>query len=71
MNHFKLFILWICEVFTTALVSIHLDFDMNDFRVWSLWALSMILGMVQLVDRKKSLKESVKIWWSKIKNPKP
>ena len=68
MNHqpIKLFLLWIGELFTATLVSIHLDFDMNDFRVWSLWALSITLGMLQLIDRKKGIKETIKKWYTEM-----
>ena len=65
-NPLTVFILWIGEVATATVVSIHLDFNMNDFRVWSLWVLSIVLGMVQLIG-KETVKSKINYTWSKVK----
>ena len=62
-NPLTIFILWMAELMTSLLVSMHLNFDLNDFRVWSLWSLSIVLGMAQLIMHRKSLKQAIKDWY--------
>ena len=62
-NPITVFILWIAEVVTATAVSSHLNFDLNDFRVWSLWSLSIVLGMAQLIMHRKSLRQAIKDWY--------
>lgn len=65
MTHHPLavFFLWVGELILTSLVSIHLNFDMNDFRVWSLWAMAMITGSMQLFIHRKPLKKNFIEWY--------
>ena len=62
-NPLIVFCLWIGEVFFTMILSVHLDFDMNDFRVWSTWALAIFLGVMQFTINRKNFKTSVIDWW--------
>jgi hypothetical protein len=65
MTHtFRYFLLWLGETFLTILVSIDMKFDLNEFRVWSLWCLSIILGVVQLVGR-QTVKDKIGHGWKK------
>lgn len=58
----RLFLCWIGESTLAMMVSMHFNFDLNEFRVWSLWLLSIILGMVQLLDTKTTIGNSVSRW---------
>jgi hypothetical protein len=66
MEHHPLavFLLWIGELIFTCLVSVHLHFDMNDFRVWTLWGMAMLTGIMQLFIHRKPLKKNFIEWWT-------
>ena len=58
----KTFLLWLGESVLAFIVSIYSGFDMNEFRVWSLWALSVFLGTMQLAINRKTYGKAIKDW---------
>lgn len=74
MNYqIRIFLLWCGETFLAFLVSVDMKFDVNEFRVWSLWVMSILLGLMQIIGR-ETMKEKISLWvraTANIFKPKP
>lgn len=59
--------LWAGQLFVSSIFSFSLMFELSDFRVWSLWTMSMVSGVVMLTINRKQLRKSIKEWKDEFK----
>lgn len=60
-------ILWFGQLVVSSVISLRIVFDLSDFRVWTLWGMSMLSGIVMLTINRKQLKKSIKEWRDEFK----
>ncbi len=66
-NPLATILLGISQFIYSTLLSVRFDLDLTDFRVWSLWSMSISSGVVMFIINRKQLKKAIREWREEFK----